>query len=226
MMRDMNPMIEHSTSSIKTTHISDLWIGIAICFLIQIVGVQLLLPHYQKLFPSLPWILISFILTTLAFVIPFFYLAMIYGWPTSIDFKLTGRDLIILFISSLVLFIVASVYILNYGVRVSPDFSQLIENLDTFEYVPVILVIIIFVPFFEEIFFRRYVLQLFRCRYRLPIAILLTVGLETFLHIGYSIEQLVIICIFSLGLSIAYLKSRLATVVIIHCLINILFSFP
>jgi len=184
----MHPMIEHSTSSIETTHISDLWIGIAICFLIQIVGVQLLLPHYQKLFPSLPWILISFILTTLAFVIPFIYLAMIYGWPTSIDFKLTGRDLIILFISSLVLFIVASVYILNYGVRVSPDFSQMIANLNTFEYVPVILVIIIFVPFFEEIFFRRYVLQLFRFRYRLPIAILLTVGLETFLHIGYSIE--------------------------------------
>ena len=219
-------MNRHSSSLIETTHVYYLWTSLAICFLIQLIGVQILLPYYQKLFPSLPWILISFILTTLAFVIPFIYLAIIHGWPARIDFILTGKDLIILFISILVLFLVASGYILKYGVRVSPDFSQMISILDTFEYVVVILIIIIIVPFFEEIFFRRYVLQLLKSRYRLPVALLLTIGFETLLHIGYSIEQLFIICIFSFGLSIAYLKSRLVVTVILHCLINIIFSFP
>jgi membrane protease YdiL (CAAX protease family) len=185
-----------------------------------------LLPLLQKFDQSLPWITISFILTTLAFLIPLIYLTIRYGCLTLSDFILVGQDLIVLFLAILFLFLVASVYIIRYGVRVFHAFSQMTSKLGSYEYAVVFFIILFLVPFLEETFFRRYVFELFRSRYRLSIAVLLTVGFETFLHIGYNIEQLFIIFIFSFGLTIAYLKSRLATAVIIHCLINVIFSFP
>jgi membrane protease YdiL (CAAX protease family) len=204
----------------------DLWISLGVCFLIQLLGVQILLPLFNRFHPSFSWVTISFIFTTLAFLIPLIYLTIRYGCLTLSDFILGGQDLIVLFLAILFLFLFASAYILIYGVRVSPAFTQMTSKLGISEYVVVLFIVLLFVPFLEETFFRRYVFELFRSRYRLSIAILLTVGFETFLHIGYNIEQLFIIFIFSFGLTIAYLKSRLATAVIIHCLINILFSFP
>ena len=130
-----------------------------------------------------------------------------------------------LFLAILFLFLFASAYILIYGVRVSPAFTQMTSKLSSAEYAVVYFIILFLVPFLEETFFRRYVFELFRSRYRLSISIFLTVGFETFLHVGYRIEQLFFVFIFSFGLTIAYLKSRLAAVVIIHFLINILFSF-
>jgi len=221
-MREM----KKEPSSLKgSVRAFDLWISLGVCFLIQLLGVQTLLPMFQGFDPSLPWVTISFIFTTLAFLIPLIYLTIRYGRLTRSDFILRGQDLIVLFLAILFLFLVASVYILRYGVRVSPAFARITSNLGTSEYVIVLFITLLLVPFFEETFFRRYVFELFRSRHRLSIAILLTVGFETFLHIGYKIEQLFIIFIFSFGLTIAYLKSRLATAVIIHCLINILFSF-
>jgi membrane protease YdiL (CAAX protease family) len=211
---------------VGTVRTFDLWISLGISFLIQLLGVRILLPLFQKFDPSLPWVLISFILTTLTFLIPLTYLTIKYGRPTRSDFILRGQDIIVLFLAILILFIAASVYILKYGVRVSPAFAQLTSKLGTSEYIIIFFITLFLVPFFEETFFRRYVFELLRNKHRLSTAILLTVGFETFLHIGYKIEQLFIISIFSFGLTIAYLKSRLATVVIIHCLVNILFTFP
>ena len=213
-------------SSLKgTTRASDIWISLGVCFLIQLLGVQILLPLLQKFDPSLPWVTISFILSPLSFLIPLIYLTIRYGHLTRFDFILGGQDLIVLFFAILFLFLVTAVYILRYGVRIFPAFAQMTSKLSSSEYVVVFFIILFLVPFLEETFFRRYVFELFKSRYRLSIAIFLTVGFETFLHIGYRIEQLFFIFIFSFGLTIAYLKSRLATVVIIHFLINILFTF-
>ena len=213
-------------SSLKgTTRASDLWISLGGCFLIQLLGVQILLPLLQKFDPSLPWVTISFIPSPLSFLIPLIYLTIRYGHLTRFDFILGGQDLIVLFFAILFLFLVTAVYILRYGVRIFPAFAQMTSKLSSSEYVVVFFIILFLVPFLEETFFRRYVFELFKSRYRLSIAIFLTVGFETFLHIGYRIEQLFFIFIFCFGLTIAYLKSRLATVVIIHFLINILFTF-
>ena len=218
-------MIMQPSSLKGTTRASDIWISLGVCFLIQLLGVQILLPLLQKFDPSLPWVTISFILSPLSFLIPLIYLTIRYGHLTRFDFILGGQDLIVLFFAILFLFLVTAVYILRYGVRIFPAFAQMTSKLSSSEYVVVFFIILFLVPFLEETFFRRYVFELFKSRYRLSIAIFLTVGFETFLHIGYRIEQLFFIFIFSFGLTIAYLKSRLATVVIIHFLINILFTF-
>ena len=222
-MRALNRKTSSQTKKARTI---ELWISIGICFLIQLIGVRTLLPLYQQYFPSFPWILISFSMTSLAFIIPSIYLAIIYGWPNRSCFTIRIQDLMILIAGVLFLFLAAAVYILKYGVRISPGFSNLISSLDTFEYLAVVLIIIILVPLFEEIFFRKYVLELLKSRYRLSVSIILTVLIETLLHLGYSGGQLIIVFIYSIGLTIAYLKSSLGTVIILHCMINILFSFP
>ena len=204
----------------------DVWISLGVCLLIQLVVVQQLIPIYHALKPSFPWITISFILSTFAYIIPLFYLSTRYGCLKRSDFTLRGQDLIILFAASLIVFLAAAVFVLKYGIRVSTDITQMVSRLSAFEYVVVYFIILLLGPFLEETFFRRYIFELLKSKYRLPLSILLTVGFETILHIGYSFEQLIIIFIYSFLFTIVYLKSRLVASVIIHCLINILFSFP
>ena len=218
-------MKKHPSSMKGAYRAFDLWISLGICLAIQLLGVQILLPLLQKSNPLLPWVTISLIFTTLAFSIPLIYLTSKHGGLNRSDFILQGQDLIVLFLVVLLLFLVAAVYILRYGVRVSPAFAQMTSTLGSYEYALVFFIIIFLVPFFEETFFRRYIFELFRSRYRLSLAIAMTVGFETFLHVGYKVEQLFFICLFSFGLTIAYLKSGLIAVVIIHFLINILFTF-
>ena len=134
-------------------------------------------------------------------------------------------DLIVLLIALLILFLMSSIYILKYGVRVSPHFVIMISDLGSFEYVYVLCFILVFIPFFEEILFRKYFFESLRSRYYLSIAILITVISETILHMGYEIKQLLVIAIYSLYLTFTYLKSRLATTIILHFMINILFLF-
>jgi membrane protease YdiL (CAAX protease family) len=210
----------------RTLRAFDIWISIGVCLSIQLFRVHLLVPPIKRLVPSLSWVTISYVLATLAFMIPLTYLMSRYGRIRRSDFILRAQDLIVLFLASIVLFSYASLYVLKYGVRVSPAFAQLVSHLPRSQYFVVILIILILFPILEETFFRRYVLEVFRNKYRLPTAILLTVGSETLMHLGSGIVQLVIILIYALGLTAVYLKSRLSTTIILHFLINFLFSFP
>jgi len=219
-------MKKKSSYFIEAVRNYDVWISLGVCLLIHLVVVQQFIPIYYALKPSFPWITISFILSTFAYIIPLSYLSIRYGCLTRSDFTLRGQDLIILFAASLIVFLAAAVFVLKYGIRVSPDITQMASRLSAFEYVVVYFIILLLGPFLEETFFRRYIFELLKSKYRLPLSTLLTVGFETILHIGYSFEQLIIIFIYSLLFTIVYLKSRLVASIIIHCLINILFSFP
>jgi membrane protease YdiL (CAAX protease family) len=209
-----------------TVRLSDVWISLGVCWCVQILGVLVFLPLVKKLDPSLPWVTISFLVTILAFVIPLIHLASRYGGIRGSDLILRGQDLIVLFVSGLVLFLYTSLFVLRFGVRVPQSSAQMISALTTPERFLVIFIILVLVPFLEEAFFRRYVLELLRKKYSLPTAIFLTVGSEVFLHVGYSIDQLFSILMLSLGLTGVYLKSRLISAVIVHCLVNALFGVP
>jgi membrane protease YdiL (CAAX protease family) len=219
-------MHNEPSSLMRTFRAFDTWISLGACFSIQLFGARLLVPPVKRLAPSLSWVTISYGLTIIAFVIPLTYLMRRYGRIRHSDLILRAQDLVVLLLASLVLFLFASLYVLKYGIRVSPALAQVILNLPRSEYFLVVVIILIVVPILEETFFRRYILEIFRNKYRLPIAIILTVGSETFLHLGYDVRQLVIIFIYGLGLTAVYLKSRLSTAIIMHCFINFLFSVP
>jgi membrane protease YdiL (CAAX protease family) len=204
----------------------DAWVSIAICLCIHLIVVQRLVPIFESKYNTLPWTFCSYCLIALAFLVPLTYLAIRYGPIKGLDFSLQVSDFLIIIFSGMVLFILVAVFTLRFGIRVDPTFSYMLSMLPSPQKLIILIIVILSIPFLEESFFRRYIFELFRTEYQLPIALLLTAVSETILHYGYRIEQTAFIFVFSIGLTAIYSKSRLITVIIIHILINLLVSLP
>ena len=82
-------------------------------------------------------------------------------------------------------------------------------------------------PLFEEIFFRKYILEIFRSKYGVILAVTLTCFIETIFHFGYmeqfhDIFYLIPLFFIFIAFCIVYLNSNLGASVIAHSMTNLM----
>jgi len=205
---------------------SDAWVSLAVCLAIHIIGVQIVLPIFVPPHFSPALISFSFFVTILAFVFPLAYLTIRYGAIQKSDFIPNGKDLIVLLLSSLILFMYVSLFVLRYNVRVSPNMVRMFSDLSGVHYSIALISILFVIPLLEEMLFRKYVFNIFLSRYSISLAIILVGIFETFLHVGYELRQLFIIFLYSVGLTIVYFKTRLSITLALHIFLNTMFYLP
>jgi len=205
---------------------SDAWVSLALCLAIHIIGVQVVLPLFAPLYFSPVLLSFSFFVTILAFVFPLAYLTHRYAAIQKSDFIPDGKDLIVLLLSSMILFMYASLFLLRYNVRVAPNLTHMFSNLSGVHYTIALISMLFVIPILEETFFRKYVFNIFLSKYRISVAIILVGIFETFLHVGYQLRQLFIIFLYSVGLTIVYFKTRLSITLALHIFLNTMFYLP
>ena len=207
----------------KSTYQRGAWLSLVSVLLLEILFGLALWDTLNSILPSVSRVMLGFGVGIVSYLLPIIYLSFRYGAIKASDFRLRGFDFVVLFIAFIVLVIVISLISFHGPYKPYAYLGQDIFKLPGSEHLAALLCIFLIYPFLEETFFRRYIFEIFRNKYKIPTAILLTVLTDTLLHItgGRGIEGLVFIFFWQIFFTLIYLKSRLGASVIIHCLTNI-----
>jgi len=203
----------------------DAWICFSASFLLLYFSGLFIGSLVQNFSPSLSYAHVYCIPALIAQGIPVVYLTYRYGRISLSDFKLKGSDVIVLFVTLLFVFVYIGLITLRGSYKPYTFGGEKLSQLSVIGSYIFIFNFIILGPLLEEIFFRRYILEIFNFRIDIVWAILLTSFLETILHIGYvettkDIPRLIPLFLIFVVLSVIYLKSRLGVTFIAHSLLN------
>ncbi len=211
----------HTMSTIHPTRPfkqRDAWLSI---LLLGLSGFVLwLFPVLQSLLPGISISTSEYISVVPIHLIPIIYLSFRYGWVGISDFWLRGADFVVLAISFIIVSLTISIISLvtPYISSVHSEVSQLPRP----EYLITLLIYFLIGPFLEETLFRKYIFEIFRSKYSILVALLLTAFVETLMHIGYwHVTTLIVIFLLTLFFTLIYTKSRLGVSIIMHCLTNV-----
>lgn len=208
-------------SPISSTHQLDAWLSIIALLLLNILIALVFLDAFISIFPSVSRITLAYCTFIFALLLPVIYLNLRYGAITISDLRLRRLDFGVLFVAFIILVIVTSIISLKGPYKPYTFSGQEISKLPRFEYFISLLSIFFIFPFLEETLFRRYIFEIFRNKYKVPIAILLTALTDTLLHITVgSVTGLVSIFFWQIFFTLIYFKSRLGASIIVHCLTN------
>lgn len=210
---------------ISSAHQRDAWLSIIASLFLEILIGLVLWDALTSLLSSVSGITLAFGASILAWLLPVIYLSLRYGAINISDFRLRGLDFAVLFIGCIILVIVISVISLQGPYKPHTFSGQEISKLPRFEYFIALLCILFIFPFLEEVLFRRYVFEIFRNKYKIPLALLLTALTDTVLHITGGTSGLVSIFLWQIFFTLVYFKSRLGASIIIHCLTNMLLYY-
>jgi membrane protease YdiL (CAAX protease family) len=209
-------------SPISSTHQRDAWLSIIALLLLNILIAIVFLDAFISIFPSVSRVILAYCAFIFALLLPVICLSLRYGAISISDFRLRGLDFVVLFIAFILLVIVTSIISLKGPYKPYTFYGQEISNLPRLEYFIALLSIFLIFPFLEETLFRRYIFEIFRNKYKIPIAILLTALADTLVHITVgSVTGSVSIFFWQLFFTLIYFKSRLGVSITIHCLTNI-----
>ncbi|UCD78627.1 MAG: CPBP family intramembrane metalloprotease [Desulfobacterales bacterium] len=203
----------------------DVWICFSASFFLLYFGGFFIGLLVQSFSPSLSYAQVYYIPAIIAQGIPVVYLAYRYGRISFSDFKLIGSDVIVLFITLIIVFAYIGLITLKGPYKPYTFRGEKLSQLSRIGSYIFIFNLVIWGPLLEEIFFRKYILEIFNFRINVVWALLLTSSLETILHIGYvettkDIPRLIPIFLIFVALSFIYLKSRLGVTFIAHSLLN------
>jgi membrane protease YdiL (CAAX protease family) len=199
----------------------DAWLSIVSVLSLEIIFCFLLWDTLNSILPSVSRVMLGFGATIFSYSLPIIYLSFRYGGIKVSEFRLRGLDFVVLFVAFIVLVIVISLISFQGPHKPYTYIGQDISKLPRSEHLTALLCIFLILPFLEETFFRRYIFEIFRNKYKIPTAILLTVLTDTLLHITGGTEGLVSIFFWQMFFTLIYFKSRLGASVIIHCFTNI-----
>lgn len=166
-----------------------------------------------------------------SYLIPALYFSFRYGPIKITDFLPKGSDFIILFAALIFVFIQAGLVAL-----ISPLKPYSIQGTSLFQLPKIELFLILFAflaagPFFEELLFRKYILEVLKKNYNVLFAVIAVSLLETAIHIGFILEwpldlfRSIRFFIYFSILCAIYLKSNLGVSFITHSLINTTIMF-
>ena len=209
-------------SPISSPRQRDAWLSILALLLLNILTALVFLDVLVRIFPSLSSITLTYCALILVHLLPIIYLSRRYGTISVSDFHLRGLDFVVLFVSFILLTIVTSIISLKGPYKPYTFSGQEIFKLHGIDYFIALLSIFFIFPSLEETLFRRYVFEIFRNKYKILLAILLTALTDTGLHITVgSVTGLVLIFFWQLFFTFIYFKSRLGVSIVIHCLTDI-----
>ena len=212
----------------REIRVLDAWLGFLGCLVIYVTSF-IVAPFIFRL---LPWFQEDFIYLMMMVIppllIPIIYFTFRYERIRFADLVPQRKDFLVLFIALIFLFLWFS-FTMFQGTR-SDELAKQIYNLPGYQGVLAISLVVLIGPFLEEILFRKYILGILLHKYHLFTAVLVTVSLETLMHIGvlvegFGIKALVKIFIILLLYTIVYLNSRLGVSVIVHCLYNFIITW-
>jgi membrane protease YdiL (CAAX protease family) len=199
----------------------DAWLSIIACFLLQILSGLVFLSAVHMAFPSLSKLTLYYSFPILSLMLPIIYLSFRYGYVRVSDIVLRGSDFIVLFLALIVLFVIISFISFQGPYRPYTYGGLRISQLPSFEYYVVLFEIFLMGPFLEETLFRKYIFEIFRKKYNILLAILLTSFCETLVHLGaWNLSGLVLTLFLFIFFILIYIKSKLGVSIIIHCLTN------
>lgn len=202
----------------------DAWFTIFASFLLLLVSGFVANPIHTAL-PSVSILILDFILPATNLLILIIYLSYRYGCVHFSDFLLREYNLMVLFLGLTILTIMAGTIVIQGPYEPYTLYGQRISQLPRREYIVVLLLLFFIGPIFSEIFFRRYIFEIFREEYDVLIAVLLTSFSDAFLHFGAWVDDITLFISFffsAIFLNIAYLIGGLGMSTVIHCLINIM----
>jgi membrane protease YdiL (CAAX protease family) len=205
----------------------DAWLSILVCYLFQIAVGFFLIPSLHTFSPFPSQLTLSYCLPVLSALVPIFYLSHRYGWIHLSDLLPRGRDYLVILVAIFILFIRFALVALSLPYGVSTVHSGTISQLPPLEYYLVLFAMFLYGPFLEELLLRKYVFEIFRGKFNIFSAVLLTAFCASLLHIDFenNIVVLIKVFIYQAFYTLVYLKSRLGGSVFIHGLTNFLIHF-
>jgi len=197
----------------------DAWFTLFICVIIQITCGTFLVPIIYNFFKFLSMLTLYFTSAVFIFLIPIVYLSIRYKPITLSDYIIRKQDLKFLILGVFFIFIILSFIVFSGTYLPFNLYNQTISELPSTQKAIVLVHIFILLPALEEIFFRKYIYEIFRSKYKILVAIFLTVASETTLHIAFgSYRGLILIFLISTFFTVLYIKSKLVISTIVHFL--------
>jgi membrane protease YdiL (CAAX protease family) len=203
----------------------DAWISLSASFLLLCFSGFLIDMLVKRLSPSLSYVSVYYIPALISQAIPVVYLTYRYGRIGLSDFRLKGTDVIVLFITLVIVFVFIGLLSLRGPYKPYSFRGETVSRLSSTGSYILLLNVVILGPLLEETFFRKYILEIFKFKINAVWAVLLTSILETILHFGLvqtikDILGLIPLSLTFVLLSAVYLKSRLVVTFIAHSLLN------
>lgn len=203
----------------------DAWGMLLFLFLLGFGAQFFLLLTAESLFPSLSIDLLSLMVKVFAYLAIFVFCIIRFGNIHLVEFIPDRRDALILLIALMFEFWVFGLLVDSEGIR--NERHDAIRHLPALQYWLGVSIVVGWGPFFEEVLFRRYFLEIQHQHYSTVVAILITAGVGTLFHFDLEFAALRLVWHFSqeVFFSLVYVKSRLGVSVMVHSFVNALVLF-
>ncbi len=195
-------------------------VGISVILLFGLIYIEPFINSALiKFFKSTSPLFIGYQIIIIKFFLVSIFFLLRYGGLGKSDFIFKKRDILVVAVG---LFVVLVIIELSGEVQKyqSSQYIKEINSLNDIQLSILFVELVLVGPFLEELLYRKFYLEIFRSKWPIIVAVLLTAIIETLLHFGYSISQLLYILFGSIFSSIIYLNSQLGSAYIIHSFYN------
>jgi membrane protease YdiL (CAAX protease family) len=202
----------------SNNRIIDVWLSLPIYFLGHILSVYALAPLILKHFQSMPQELIWLTSNILPLVLLFLYYIFRWGPIQKSDWRMKGKDCIVLLLAFIILFVFVAIMQLMGGGR--SNVIEKINKLDGNSYLAAALIIIFLGPFLEEVIFRKFIFNILHSKYNIYFSLFGVVILNTLIHAPSNLAGFILYFVYALFFTLVYINSGLSSSLIVHSSLN------